>query len=1663
MSRFLALVLCLGPLFGAAQIPVGGELRYGNEWIANGTAYLRVAVAEDGVYHLTAQQLAAAELSANDLILHHRGEVLPLLQLADGGVAFVGQRNRGWLDRFLFAEAGDQLNTRYSMHTDTAVYFLSAGKGRYYDAAQGGGGAREPRILRSSELVYGQAFSKEFFRTGGLNSSSIFYSHYDTGEGFGLRSNGNLLDINAPVTTEATLELPHSTGAGGVLRFRGALAFGSHRQRVSLNGTPGADITANLWHVGEYAYDFSPAAGRVTLALSGEGGDSDRFNLAWVEATYPAEPRLEAEGRLTFALPAGPAATLDFSGAAAGAYYLLDPAAATSLSAEASGGTLSFPLPARADTTVFHLVAAGRLLPPAASVRMTLAADDLLPEPTADYLLVTSRRLRGPALDDFVAYRSSSAGGGYRVHRVDVEDLYDHFGYGIRRHPQAVRNYLAAARRRAPGLRYLFLVGKGREYPDLRTAEQLQRARATFFLPSFGFPASDNLLSAPPGGVVPELAVGRLSAVSESEIAGYVRKLRGVEAQNRNNPQTLEAREWMKKWMHLGGGVTASEQTIIRANLARMERTIENRRLGGDVVSFFKTSSDPIENSRQDAIFERINQGTAVITFYGHSSSQGFDFSIDDPDNYRNFDRYPYMLSLGCYSGDAFTEARSISERFLFLRDKGAVAFAASKGVGFVSALGQWGDNYYDLLGDEYYGQGIGDALRANIAHFRDTRNWTIGILLEQFSLSGDPAYRLHPRPEPDLLPDEASVSFSPEIVPAQEENFTMNLRVVNIGRGTPDPTDSVTVLFRQQLPDGSLRELRRARVAVPDFDADLSVRLPNLGFVAVGQNRILVTVDADDVLAEGPGAAAESNNELRSAGQLGVPLTIAANTAKVAAPAPYATVGGSPELVAASTDPLAPEQDYLIQLATDAAFRNRLVAQTITRPGGIIRYRPAVNWADSTTYYWRISPDSTQTPTGRPIWNGSSFTYVAALEADRTGWAQQHPGQTIDGTFTNVRGNARTEGWNFAQTITDVRIVNGVFTSRQLPRFERDGFRLNSPHPWLVRHGMHVLVIDSLDFTKWMSNPGRGQYATRPGRATDPWIFDTTVPEQREGLMDFLDNGIPPGKYVYVWSVQRGDDIEYYSDDWLADSARVGRTIFDVLEQRGAELVRRLTTVGSVPYIFVYQNGLGPLDEVMAESAADVISSLTAPRQNWSEGRWSTPPVGPSLGWRSLHVGFAPTHVDTVDQVELLLYGRQPGGGERLLSRQPLRLSDRLHFRQDLSEISADQYPYLRAEVAFSDERDRTVPTLTELYFGYQRPGDAAVSPAVALELPDSLVAGQDAALRIGYENLGPTGMDSLLVRVDLLSGARQLASQSVRQPPLPRNGRGVADLSFPTTAELDGKLRLRVVLNPGGDQPEEVLFNNDLGKSFNLARDVIAPDLQVFFDGRRISNGDLVSSRPEIMLQLRDESRFLRLTDTAGYLIELTGPDGNRERLSFGDERVEFVPPAEGEDNAAEVFFRPELDQDGEYTLSVRAADRSGNRSGRLDFRQQFIVFNQQTISNVLAYPNPFTTSTQFVYTLTGNASPKVFRIQIMTVSGRVVRDIDILDHESLRVGTHRTDYRWDGTDEYGDPLANGVYLYRIITQDETGQQVAKAAGDERGTDRFFRNGIGKLVIVR
>ena len=200
----------------------------------------------------------------------------------------------------------------------------------------------------------------------------------------------------------------------------------------------------------------------------------------------------------------------------------------------------------------------------------------------------------------------------------------------------------------------------------------------------------------------------------------------------------------------------------------------------------------------------------------------------------------------------------------------------------------------------------------------------------------------------------------------------------------------------------------------------------------------------------------------------------------------------------------------------------------------------------------------------------------------------------------------------------------------------------------------------------------------------------------------------------------------------------------------------------------------------------------------------------------------------------------------------------------------------------------------------------------------------------------------------------------------------------------------------------------------------------------------------------------------DTSLFGIYITDPDGLTSRIPFmdgsGNMVMNWIPGNENQ-NKFKISYPAYFEKSGVYLLLVQGSDKTGNESGDFEYEISFEVIHKSMITQLLNYPNPFSTSTRFVFTLTGDLIPDEVFIQIMTISGRVVREISESEIGPIQIGRNITEFAWDGRDQFGDLLANGVYLYRVKAQ-INGKDIDLL---NSGADQYFHKGLGKMYIIR
>ncbi len=480
--------------------------------------------------------------------------------------------------------------------------------------------------------------------------------------------------------------------------------------------------------------------------------------------------------------------------------------------------------------------------------------------------------------------------------------------------------------------------------------------------------------------------------------------------------------------------------------------------------------------------------------------------------------------------------------------------------------------------------------------------------------------------------------------------------------------------------------------------------------------------------------------------------------------------------------------------------------------------------------------------------------------------------------------------------------------------------------------------------------------------------------------------------------------------------------------------------------------------------------------------GRWTFDPqsrravitstrIGPAQEWKTLLHQVARTAPTNAFKLRLL--GIDAAGNTKVLNAAVPS------SQFSLAGISAVDYPYLQLELSVADT-NRVAPQLREWLVAYTGVPEGIVRrdlvPAATYDPAALLLQATKngkLAFPVQFENVSalPFGTP-LRVKTEVFDSNtnRQLGSavQLVTTPLLP-DAILVQNVEVPLVGAF-GNLSTKVTFNPLPTAPtdpkalpELTHVNNELNLlPFKVADASVPPVLDVAFDGRHILNGEIVSPRPLISLQLTDTDHLRPIADASAFTVYLQAANAPATSVNVLGPDVTFRVETTPAGSTAYLEYHPGRANplpDGTYTLRVQGRNTANAAAAAQEFEVKFTVVNASQITNVYPYPNPVTSKARFVFTVTGQELPRNMKIQIMTLTGRVVREIFMGELGNVHLGNNLTDFAWDGTDQYGDRLANGTYLYRVSLDDPDGKFSRRATSG----DQAFKNDWGKLVLLR
>ncbi len=1698
---------------------------YGNEWIDYSQMHYKVKVAADGIYRINASTLAAylslGSLNTSSFAMYHNGQAVPLYISSSSTlgpndyIEFYGVKNIGDVDSFLYRNDSMQTHPYYSLFNDTSTYYLTirtSGVNPRYSEALNNLSSLPPKetyFTHISRQVYTIGYiAGKYYLVG---NDQVFKSTFDYGEGYTNNSFfGNFSAGSQTANQNFTIATPGFYTGGPQAVFRGVYMNYSpsenHTVKIQLNSNTLLPFETHYgFHLNRVSAPINQLNnGNNTVIFSAnDNAVSSQQNLVCLnEIEYPHTFDFNNQNTFHFYLDADPVnrkymeiTNFNSAGSTPVLYDITNRLIIRS--SQSPGSTpLKFVLPPSSAKRELYLISGDvSTINTVSKVNPILfenySASNLSAQ--GDYLIISHKSLFSDAdgngydeITDYKRYRDmddNPGTGKYHARIFDIEQLYDQFAYGVGKSPLAIRNLIQYGKDKwTIKPEYVFLIGKAREYIFMRTNAT---AYAQCVVPTFGFPGSDNLLAATRGSDIPVVGIGRLAARTAQQVKDYREKMKQYDAAQNvaayAPDQVIEPKLWQKQVLHFSGGTTFSEQTLFRYYVDSYKNIVRDTSWGANVHTFSRTSNAPIEQAQAQVIRDKINTGVSLITFFGHSATGAFDFSIDEPENYTNAGKYPVIISNGCFAGFIHDINPGFSERFVLQPNKGAIAFMATSSLSVASGLNVFSSNVYNNLSKKNYFKTFGECVKQALADIYTCCSGDDFAMMTAYemTLHGDPGLTLNQYPKPDYAIETPSVYFTPSTVTAGLDSFEVSVVITNLGKAVKDSM-AVTLtrtIFDQQgaaLPPYIYRKTAPCPYYIDTVTFKIPTQISTLGY---GTNLFSPYVDADFRIDE----MAENNNGLST------PISINIQSDDIIPIYPYEYAIDSDQVItlkASTINPFVKPRAYAFEIDTTEFFTSPLKQSgTVFQGGGVLHWTPSLTYQDSVVYYWRVKID-----TGTR-WHNSSFVYIR----DQYGWNQSHVFQLLKDNYLNVKLDTTSRVFSFPNTVNNIHVLTGWsnatggnvdyntlgwdYNNNNMYRFRMGGCYYQtgflSGITFAVINNVTGLPLTSRNSILDHFGDGTGN-AHCADKATLQYGFDFatngTHPDMNASDLSSSDisnkpwsqvikrfiNNIPDGYYVLIYSTNTPD---YYSWD---------TTLVSALQSLGmqAQLFKNGQING--PFVFFTQKGnisFSPVFDYKNGYSSALQKSINF-NGAWNQGQYTSPAIGPSHGWDQMQWRKHAMETPTADKDTVDVIGIGSNGSETVLLSTT-------QYDNSLHNINAQQYPYLKLRMRTYDDSLRTPTQLDYWRILYQKVPEAAINPSAHFVYTDSFNLGGNFNFEIGLENVSNIPMDSILVKYTIRDAALSNYNYSIRHSPLPGLDTMILKFNLPVSSNsYQGLNKLTVEANPAYDQPEQYHFNNFAEIDFHTIGDKTNPLVDVTFDGQHIFNGDIVSAKPDILITLKDENKFLALNDTSMMNVYLKYPgETTPQRVSFDNVIMKFYPADStnlSHSNKAQIELKPTLVLDGTYELMIKDQDRSGNHSSSqnryegntfYDYKTSFEVVNKPMITNVLNYPNPFTTSTKFVFTITGTEIPDILKIQILTIKGTVVKEISKDELGPLHIGRNITEYAWNGRDQYGDLLANGVYFYRVATRLDS----KKMDQMSMSYDKYFKKGFGKMVIIR
>jgi hypothetical protein len=1684
---------------------------YGNEWIINGQKYFKIRVGKPGIYRIDFGSLISSAIDMNLSIpsvnpkkwqVFHNGKQIPIYVAGESDnvfnvgdfIEFYAELNDGSLDEELYKSSTMQANPKVSMITDSSNYYLtflpssSPDNGWHMKNYSYNNFAAYPVLpffMQESTV----SFITDYNLGAGVDvsGSEATNPEYLEAEGFCgtfFGSGTNYSNFTASVETRFL----SSAGPAPVLEYttvgnsnnRNPTILNDHHLKVSISND-----NNSFQEIADTFFDgFKVINKTMNVNRSFIGGNNTylRFDpqfitgvpyqshaVNYVTVRYPKDFDLDGKTTSLFNVEGSSNPRhIEWVNYNANKFtpLIYDLSNGYRIRGEKYAGTkVRFFLPANNETntlcyiqdTTDIIYLAGKDI--SAAISPESNSLDLIEYNPADHInknklvMVTHQKFVGDYSNAYLNLRSSR----FSCDLVTVQQLYDHFSYGVP-HPIAIKRYLRYMKDNGDtALKFMFLVGRGYQTNMLRPSSVGNSNKLNLNLvPSIGVPASDNMFGTIDSSFSPVVAIGRLTVDRPVDLGIYVNKLIDFESSSNEF--------WKKSVLHLAGGDNGNQAQYIKGLLDNYGAYVENPPFGGKVTTFTKSSAGISEPFLKQKAIDNINSGMQLVTFLGHGSAAVTDVDIGDTMEYNNNMKYPIFYFNGCSIGNPCLgppdkNIKLSGENFIKASKKGAIAFIAQTALSELNHVSnQMHDFYEEAFYKNYKGNyTIGEVVQEMLKSVSksDELDKIQGRIL---FIQGDPSIEFFQPLVPDYQISATSLFLYPPDFTAVSDSIAIAIPIENKGRYV---IDSLNVSVERSYPNNFIQTSHTFRVESVGYKDTMYLYIKSKDAATAGINKFKVNVNHDHIIVE-----PDYINNIAE-----FTPYIPGNGINLVYPKRYDIVsklnGDSIELMAQALNLF--EKNYLFKFEIDTSHLFNSTWKKSDSSASIVgqirkwKVKLIGGSKDSQVYYWRAKIYIGTLAGGS--FTERSFVHIFNHEP---GWSQSdfpqfYPSSKLDRIildknkrqfdFTGIGESVYVNTWLDKKPNFGVK-KNGHGASSLTPG-SKPGivavlFDKNSLQQFKLPGIFNPLIYFGLNYYE----DGTKAYNFNPASAIGADQFTRWV------------DSIPDSTYVALCNSDAYNPLQFTP------------AVYQALGKLGANLINYVKTNQS-SYALIGRKG-APVGSAI-EDTGFYYSSIND--QSYIEiekemigkkgaGTLMTEMIGPTTKWGTLYYHTKSLDVKPGDNFYINVHGRTNSGKDSILF--PFVTASNL----DMSNVDAKRFPNIYLEGIFEDLDNYTPSQLKHWRVTAEAVPEGTLNTNIStLNWKDNLPQGEDFSYEMAFQNISRlTFAKNLKYQVLVYNVDSKDTAYNFVGSYSDTLGPDKYFMIKATTGTKRLKGRYAYVVKVNFDNynqpafPELSLINNSSIRYFTVEEDLINPLLDVTFNGKHITNGEIVSANPNIIVSSKDENQLNWQTDTQGIKLWWKTPGSTQfDRIDFDSFGVKYFP-ATSAYNQAKAEFNPKNLPDGIYTLKVQSNDANNINAGSNEYMINFTVINQSSATNFYPYPNPFTSGMRFVFTLTGTEVPDYIHIKIMTIQGKVVKELNKEDLGNINIGNNVTDIVWDGTDQYGDRLSNGVYLY-TVTIKLNGEEVTQLENDntsnllnaDKANNKLFKHSTGKIVLLR